>query len=214
MATVAQQLLTMFVNESPDTDADLDELPLNFSKKNTEFFLAMSKNKKKKIVDTVNGLPLWQVGNQLILVDEEEQKVHFYVRWIEENRKLLGKPSKSQVLVWRSTSSKSEMVARHIFWNYIFKPSGVVMSDRIQTATGKRFWEYRIADSLDLGYSVYGLDIGGKSPESYKIESTDDLAAVKPLLWGKGPRYRLKTLVISKEPLPNLEKMAKDLDSL
>lgn len=85
-----------------------------------------------------------------------------------------------QVGVWRNPKFLSaDPVAQLVFWNVLLPRFGAMVSDRIQTEHGMRFWTRALGRAFSKGKNVYFLKLNtegthGKVIEIYRVQSPLD----------------------------------------
>ena len=60
-----------------------------------------------------------------------------------------------QCSVWRDEEfAETTQIPKKVFWE-IYKDKKIIVSDIEQSADGRRFWQHRVVDALQMGLNVY-----------------------------------------------------------
>lgn len=118
------------------------------------------------------------------------------------DQRIKRKPCR-QVLVWASPENEDLLIGfpRKVF-NHLLQKYIVMITDKQQTADGKRFWERRIIQALQDNHFVYFYDKTTANGKLQRIENkTDFFEYFEPLGWGNDEFHQNKLFVISLTPL-------------
>lgn len=131
--------------------------------------------------DTV--LPVYQTGgdsDEGYYWAEHENSIVWLVKyrkwrrnWFPDGSKLL-----TQVALWRDdeTALLPHDFAAKMFFGFILKRHGMVMSDKEQTERGARFWKRRLVEALEKGLHVAFVDLSNQQLQFVKTpEVMNDL---------------------------------------
>lgn len=104
-----------------------------------------------------------------------------------------------QVLIHRTAGAGSAKVGvgKRIFWDHLMPMFGALVTDSQQTEDGRSFWEYRIAEALELKKHVLMIDTNENT--SIRITSAAELDALSPKIWGPS-RWFQRVQVLILEP--------------
>ena len=118
---------------------------------------------------------------------------------IELTNEKINQKSCTQILVWKRPGNEEGLngfpakIFRHLLQKYI-----VMITDKQQTADGKRFWENRIVQALQERCFVYFFDKNLGENKLQSIENSDDFFEYfEPLGWGNDKLHQNKLFVIS-----------------
>lgn len=107
-----------------------------------------------------------------------------------------------QVGVWSDPEFATPFrFAPKIFWEVLFVKHDMI-SDKIQTDFGKRFWVGRIGEAYTKQLYVYMMKVkGSKIVEIHRLHTLEDFNLNRPLIWGKSIKSQSIRLAITKRPL-------------
>ena len=118
-----------------------------------------------------------------------------------EDVKALPLRAACQVGVWRNPQAATTKIAASVFWDVLFLQHDMI-SDKVQTEHGQRFWSYRIAEAFDKNLCVYFLKLReSKIVEILRMKSLDDFVDRAPLIWGADLKMQKVRLAITKNPI-------------
>ncbi len=130
--------------------------------------------------------------------DRDNPRIAYAVD-IELTDDKIKQKSCSQVLVWANPRNEELLSGfpRKIF-NHLLQKHIVMISDKQQTADGKRFWERRIIQALADNRFVYFCDKATGEMRLQQIENEDNFfEQFEPLGWGNDKLHQHKLFVIS-----------------
>jgi hypothetical protein len=159
----------------------------------------------KHLETTSTGIKLYLQSkgkeHELYAIDDEAERIAYYVRYEIQKSSFVDEPWITQVLVWKSTlsSPKTEGLAKNIFFKYILPVEGTAVSDGEQTADGERFWKYRISDAFaNPKYKVYLVDFNHEKVTKFKSKKEfEALLNTKHDPWGDTAWHKGIRLAIS-----------------
>lgn len=190
---------TQDILESPQTispsEFGFDVDTVNHSQ--AQRFLSGSKCVK---VGQIKGFNLYKNGNSYALIDDADLaslKMHYYVQYINKWMSTLKTNSIQQVLVWVRKGSQYSGIAATLFFDYLLKETGCIVTDAYQTPDGERFWGNMIANALSSGLNVYALDIMPPNKKIEPILNMNELSAIKHNVWGSSDRNQERRVIIT-----------------
>lgn len=130
--------------------------------------------------------------------DKENPSIAYAVD-IELTNETINHKSCTQILVWKRPGNEEGLngfpakMFTHFLQKYI-----VMITDKQQTADGKRFWENRIVQAFQEGFFVYFCDKNSGENKLQLIENSDDFfEQFEPLGWGNDELHQNKLFVLS-----------------
>lgn len=184
---------------------DPTDFNLNNKTSNSKFLLDLRKKPSKKKVGSLKlrnkqMVPIWQSGG---LNDKGYFWIEFqdHLVWLVKfellRRTWLPKQSTTQVALWRGGSVLlPRATSSKLFFTIVFKRTGCMLSDRLQTEEGKRFWLDRMGDAIEDGLHVGLADFDNQTvTEVSTVDEINDLANIS---WGLEPKFRNKRWMIWK----------------
>ena len=109
----------------------------------------------------------------------------------------------TQVIVWANPRNEALLIGfpRKIF-NHLLQKYVIMVTDKLQTPDGKRFWERRILQALADNKQVYFCDKTSVQTHLQRILNEDDFFEIfEPKGWGNEKAYQNKWFVISQTVL-------------
>lgn len=199
------------LTETPLIINDIDWHDLNDIEKNHFGYEDRCSKKfqyKKELIRLSDNAVLYQFNTQYFCLDYELKRITYFMKCEVGNNGVLGDFA-WQSLVWEYAPVSNEYlnnIPTKIFWNYLFKKFGTIITDSEQKWHGKRFWELRIAEALKLNLNVYYFDFNNRQIE--QLERFDDLQnfQIQYDIWGKQPKNELRIMVITNKTLPLTKK--------
>ncbi len=90
----------------------------------------------------------------------------------------------TQVKLWRNTTTDvlSKNFTTDMFFKFLLQEHGSIMSDRLHTQAGRRFWEIRLMDAFDRKYNVGLADFHARTLQ--RISTYDEAGELFPKVWG------------------------------
>jgi hypothetical protein len=170
-------------------------------------FLAKLSNEKYTVLK-LNGAPshfeLRDYKNQLALIDKDESKIRYYLKYNISHNKFLNKKAISQVKVWSDIgSSQIRNLPTSIFFNHLLPKTGTIITDSHQTDDGHRFWSRRIGDAFELGHKVTYVNMLAPNKEKVKINNIAhyDKFSRNKEIWGHKQKHQARRIVISHDDI-------------
>ncbi|MCK5872323.1 MAG: hypothetical protein KAG26_05815 [Methylococcales bacterium] len=130
--------------------------------------------------------------------DSENPRIAYAVDIEVTNEKIHHK-SCTQVIVWASPRNEELLIGfpRKVF-NHLLQSHIIMITDKQQTADGKRFWERRIIQALKDRHYIYFCDKEDDNVNLQRILKEDDFFEIfEPLGWGNDKQHQRKLFVIS-----------------
>lgn len=187
--------------ESPQktwpTTFGLENAEVNISQ--AEMFLS---GKKCRLVD--DQLKLYKCGNKYAIITRDagqyqKPKIRYIVQYEKHKISLLQHDAIQQVVVWRQFGYTG--IAAKIFYEYLFKETGCVITDYQQTDDGQKFWMDRIIVAFRRGFNVYFIDVLDPNRVIKQIKNDTELDNIVDIAWGDGQRYQEKRIIITDFPI-------------
>lgn len=168
-------------------------------------------NKKLKQIGTIKDLPLYKCGNTYAIIeydggDHTKPMIRYYVQYVTNWLSLIKHQAIQQVLVWRSGGYYG--IASQVFFDYLLKETGCLVTDAFQTPDGERFWNDRINDALVRGLFVYYIDILAPNRVVKQLHSMNDLSSIQQIAWGDDQRKQEKRIIITNFNVPEQGEVA------
>lgn len=126
--------------------------------------------------------------------------ITYFMEYTTTQRGVFGK-SATQIKVWATIAPGMVGIAADIFFNVMLAEFDSMISDRIQTDDGRRFWLRRMAEAIQKGMHVGLLDHGMPMPYDAQIGFQPWLAKVDG--WGQNPEHHERLFYISKKVIPD-----------
>lgn len=143
----------------------------------------------KETIEETNDYILFRTGDivagkgYIIQLSKKDGRIHYYVEYENENRKITGKTF-TQVMLWRNKASAiAQGKTKEVFFDYLIKKNKkAILSDREQTENGRDFWISRMGWAVENGYKVGFVHMntnidwfGSKPAETFEewLERTD-----------------------------------------
>lgn len=165
-------------------------------------------DKRKQPLEQFDGgrYTLYELPRAFILVDHSDNKTPKLVYAMQFKvafHKFIGRQCAQQIAVWRDpTSLATKGLARHVFTDYLLQNYKTVITDSVQTPDGQRFWDERIAESLNEGMYVYYVNLL-PTREIVNIESVEQYKKIKNSkeIWGDETKHQARRIIITTSPL-------------
>lgn len=141
---------------------------------NSKLFKTLQQNRDKRLIETYNDkVELWQINKgketEIYGIVPEDEYVGYYVRWERQETEFVDTDWATQVLVWAGVSPFTKGLPDHVFYEYVLKETGAVVSDAEQTARGEHFWQRMIAMAFeDDKFKIYLVDFNRKTVKRIK----------------------------------------------
>lgn len=164
----------------------------------------LSDRRCKKVGD-IQGHSLYKCGNRYAIIeydggDQSRPMIRYYVQYETNWLSLLQHNAIQQVLVWREGGFYG--IASNIFFNYLLKETGCMVTDAFQTEDGQKFWIDRVKDAFSTGLNVYYIDIMAPNRVIKQLHNMNDMWAIKRVAWGESERHQEKRIIITNFNVP------------
>jgi hypothetical protein len=169
-----------------DTDFGLSN---NLANKTLLRKLETKKSKKKVAVLTLADgmkLPIMSTG-------ADEDNGYYWIAkddaivWLVKFRRMhytwLPKPALTQVMLWRDNNVvlKAGFTSR-MFFGFILKRHGAILSDKEQTEAGERFWKLRLEEAFEKKLKIAFVNFNDQSVT--EVTSAAHLQSFYAKAWG------------------------------
>ncbi len=170
---------------------DPTEFNLEDKKANQKLLNDLQSKSSKKRVGTLklkdgSTVPIWNSGgpnDKGYFWIEFQNLIVWLVKFEVIHRAWLPKKYTTQVALWRGgTVILPSHTSSKLFFSIVFKRTGCMMSDRIQTVDGKRYWTARLGDAIGKGLKVALVDFSKKSIQ--ELNSIQEIHELEDLAWG------------------------------
>lgn len=170
---------------------DPTEFNLSDIETNESLLRELNKKPSKKKIGNLkstlgDSLPIWNSGSSNdkgYYWIEHQGRIVWLVKYEVIKRNWLPNHTTTQVALWRGgTVIFSSQASSKLFFNIVFKRTGCILSDRVQTEDGKRFWTSRIRDSLQKKLHVALVDFSKKLIT--EVSSLRDVENLSDSAWG------------------------------
>lgn len=143
-----------------------------------------------------DGQQVHEIG--LVREGAEKPNLYYAVKFIEHV--MFGLNCITQIKVWYRGGYSG--ITRHVFYDKLLEEYDAAVTDKMQSADGRRFWDNQIREAFERGkYFVYYICLENNSFN--QIKSVDDFEQVivdrEP--WGDAIHFRNRRLMISKVEL-------------
>jgi len=195
-----------------DTDFGLEDAAFN-----TSIYQAFMRTKPQPYLALRSEkIQLLKSKNHIGPVNTETKKILYYMDLssIRKGKICLDEYHSSrrvckQMRVWRSPDlaihdeGNLTQIPRKIFFDQL-NHYDIIISDQQQTDDGKRFWKYRLNESLLLGYEVFFQDLHqSRTHGRIKITSTTALQEYMAIAWGNDLKHQGKIFLIRHQTAPH-----------
>ena len=190
--------------EIDDTDFGYDDI--DFNKKEYDKYRKMESKLIHRFSDNVG---LFKLKDHFFVFDDKNHQILFVVKYAIIP--FLSYHFVVQKKIWRSLILSREQykiegmpVSNYVFFNHLLPMAdGVgIITDSMQTPSGKRFWFDRIAQSFEKGLNVYLMDRNKKSKIKIKDEADFILKIKQEKTWTSDDTASLnRRIVITQKQL-------------
>ncbi len=137
---------------------DSTDFGLSDEKANRKHARLLMGKPRKLIYDLGDGVHVYQTGSaqggDLFMYDPADGLIGYYVHYKAMHKSLTG-GTITQTAVWRSlTAPKADGLTNRIVFDYFLHHYPAIMSDRMQTDMGQRFWINLMTRALAKGHRV------------------------------------------------------------
>lgn len=156
---------------------DSTDFGLNDDKYNHKTGLSYLKRNPKLVEILSKNSILYSVGDKhngfLFTWNNELQLIGYFIRYQVKATKLHG-VSVTQTALWRNLLDDGSLGLTHnVIFNLLLKEYPAILSDTIQTISGKEFWVRLMLKALTLGHTVGLVDFNNQTVHT--INSTAEL---------------------------------------
>lgn len=151
-------------------------------------------NKTKKITDHDKGRDLVSYGDRILLLNHNRQTIDYYVKTVDVKIKRLGQHV-VQVEVWRSNDIGVNGIAKKVFFDYLLPRRHVMVTDRMQTPDGKRFWIDVVEKAFNNSMYVYIYDMN--TGDLIEVNDSADYATKLKQIYGSTDKFKKVVVAIS-----------------
>jgi hypothetical protein len=145
---------------------------------------------------------LYKIKNTFALL--YDNKVIYYLKYIEKWYGFLKRKCIQQVVVWRDRKYKETVdFAENIFFKILLKINGTIITDSLQTEDGQGFWDNRVINAYDHGLHIYYINFLAPDKEIIELPTAHDFRKIvdDKDIWGSRNKHQAKRIVISTEKL-------------
>ena len=176
------------------------------NKKEARRFLQYEKH---NTIETIEGCPLIQIPKHM---DFDGQQVHeiglieklnppylsYCVKFVDFKFHRLH--CATQVRVWHSGHHGG--ITKHVFYNVILDQYDAVITDTMQSAEGRRFWENQWYEAFRRqNFYVYYIDLERSLYQPVRTDLEFHHVVMNREPWGDGVQYNTRRFMISNEDL-------------
>jgi len=200
----AEPILTKYIHAGPMLVPDT-EFSFNDPVINRKLFNDLEK-RKKKVIKEFGDYVLYEYPTYIALIHLPSKSVAYLVRF--ELKKVFGKKGVTQIVLWRQEGNNfvanlmvgGLKLTAFVFFKVLLEKNDCIVTDRMQTQMGKRFWQDRIGSALANGYFVYFVNQVSKKAiritEDNKREIEDTYK-----IWAEDESAKDRKIAICKEEL-------------
>ena len=189
------------VEAAPQLIENIDHIKLNKLEDNHNLYLSLMLKKPKpvQIEPVYPNANLYEKGRKYFVADTSTESIVYFMQW--EDRKIFGKKAAYQVLVWSDAGVRDiRGFALGTFFDILLLNNDLIVTDRMQTHLGRRFWEMAIEKALRESFYVYALDLNKKTKQ--RIYNMTELKSDKyQEYWTIEKSGQAKLMAISKKAL-------------
>ena len=194
----------LLVTANPETIDDND-FGLDNINSNRKDYEKLFKDKRKHLIATkATGIELYEYPSHFALLDTNNKEVLYYMQYLKH--KVFKVPSITQLKVWASAYTtntdnfEGDTLTTYIFFKHLLPKAGMIVTDKMQTSAGKRFWEKRITQAFASGLNVYGLDQNQNAVK--KFTSLKEWRDYAEYFYGEAHKHQGRKIGISKNNYP------------
>lgn len=160
-----------FISESPQI-VDSTDFDLNDNSKNRKLANNLI-NKKTKILEDNKEYKLFVTGDgingYIILIDKNSGLIDYLSKYEKTKFKSIDGHFITQVKIWRRIGSiHVQGLTTKVFFDYYLKQYKAIMSDKLHTLDGKKFWMDQMAKAVKLNHKVGLIDMNTKKIDYFK----------------------------------------------
>ena len=145
---------------------------------------------------------LYEYPRAFVLIDHRDNdhpQIAYIVKFKTEFYRFLGRKCAQQFIIWRNTKDYITInLAKNIFFDKLLHNYDTMITDGMQTADGRRFWDIRITEALQLGVLVYYINLlpNREITQIHNDIEYRNLVANKEI-WGDAQKHQGRRLVIT-----------------
>ena len=133
-------------------------------------------------------------GGQFCYVSETTKRIEYYMQYTAFDMPRMGRCA-TQVKVWTRASPRG--ISAEVFFNYMLSNQfDTMVSDRIQSYDGRRFWIRQMVEGIGLGYNI-GL-LSGDEIQTYDAQNDFTSWITGTDGWGISSEHHERRFYISK----------------
>jgi hypothetical protein len=192
------QSLTEMPQFTRDTEFNFDKEDKNYQE--AENLMAED---GKRLLKSFGNMKLYTFQNQYFIIKDSEFgkpiRLVYFMQY-EVNRHF-GRDCVQQIVVWRDNIENTlKDISGEIFFNILLKKYKTAITDKLQTSSGKAFWQNRIADSFNSGYNVYYADLS--TNDLIKVNNPSEMFEIvsRKEPWGNSKTNQDRRFVITSIP--------------
>jgi hypothetical protein len=178
----------------------------------------LNEDKRIKLFDVNDYATIYRYKSSFFCLDSKYKKISYYMNFTvkEEDDEFSADKIDDliptyvyQSLVWTNPILHElylSGIPKKVFFEYLLPEFHIVITDSCQTWYGKRFWQYRITNAIEMGLNIYFYDFELKLLT--KLHSIEDLERVEEQynVWRNSNEIsECKRLVISDVELKETE---------
>lgn len=137
-------------------------------------------------------------GGDFAYVVADTKLITYFMEYVAAQRGIFGK-SATQIKVWASIAPGMVGITGDVFFNIILAEYDTMVSDRVHTDDGRKFWLRRMAEALQKGMHIGLLDHSKIIAYDPKIGWNQWLTNVDG--WGTKPEHHDRLFYITKQTM-------------
>lgn len=139
------------------TEFNLDDRAIN---------RAFAAKQMRRVTEVIEDTPDYQLARTgdgrhgwILLYNKHDKTADYVVQYETRNWNLLP-PTVTQCVLWRDAGSAFVRgITVRVFFDYLLQHHPAIMSDRLQTQDGNRFWITRMVDAIARNFRVGVVDL-------------------------------------------------------
>lgn len=194
----------MNINRMNEMPQDIDPViirRLDVYLENQKEFRDVIKRKNKELImyyKNNHTLPLYLFelnGKNIIYGFDLVNEIVMYYMEYEIDSSLFNEPAITQVMVWRSpiAGNKISGIAYYVIKNFIFKRWRILITDKQQSAQGKRLWLDMLSKIFE-DFKVYRIN--RDSGDILELGSYKELLEAESQIWGNNKKFQNEAIGI------------------
>ena len=162
---------------------------------NKKKYVGLLSEKPNKMMEAYPGAYLYYKGTRYFVLDESQKKITYYMSWKE--RQISGHTAAYQVLVWSDIGTPEiRSFASIVFFDLLFGEYDLIVTDRLQSPSGRRFWLSIVATAIKSGYPIYLVDLINNT--KVQMHSSQEILDKSDFIWPKHEIGKSRLLCIAK----------------